>query len=188
MNSIIVVSGISACGKTYLIDSALNDDQLNLKLLYAVTTRKPRDDEHDGVGRKFITIKEFDELEKTDQLFCVNVVFGNKYAYLKKDVFANLECSNLILDLKYEFLPNFPYRDRSKFVYIFADDIHNAMNNLLERNKDDYTLRFAEAIRENNEIKQLKSPHIHFNYYFHNDFTLRSCEMFKELLFKILHE
>ena len=59
---IITLSGVTGVGKSYLKKEI--EDKLGIKAQTIVTTRTKREDEQDGVDKKFVTDEEFEELEK----------------------------------------------------------------------------------------------------------------------------
>lgn len=77
---IITLSGMSGVGKSYLIKRLLSRTECFEKLK-AVTTRKIRDDEINGVDKYFISMQDFVEKDNNGEMCVVNEVFGNMYGY-----------------------------------------------------------------------------------------------------------
>ena len=79
----------------------------NFEKLKAVTTRKIRKDEIDGVDKIFLSLEEFDKKNKEGQMCTVNNVFGNMYGYYKSDIDKTENGINLITELYYKEVSDF---------------------------------------------------------------------------------
>ncbi len=90
MNStfLVVIIGLSGCGKSYMIDYVLKNANVRIKKVIAVTTRPPRKCEKDGVDKFFRTEKIFEEERSRNQYCFVNEVYDYKYAFYRRDFFS----------------------------------------------------------------------------------------------------
>ncbi len=83
--SIVVLSGPSGAGKNTVYDELVKMSD-NIVQTVSVTTRKPRDEEKDGVDYYFVTVNRFRELIDSDA-FIEYVNYGsNYYGTLKSEV------------------------------------------------------------------------------------------------------
>ena len=83
--NIITISGPSAVGKSYFVDS-IKDNFPNIREIIGLTTRPIREGEINGKSGIFMTIPEMNELEANNKLVLVKEFFGNKYAWYKDDL------------------------------------------------------------------------------------------------------
>jgi len=95
---LIVISAPSGAGKTSVLFEVLKLHP-EIKFSVSATTRKPREDEKDGVNYHFLTEEEFEDSIQRGELLEWNVVHGNKYGTLKSSIEEFLEKGeNIILD------------------------------------------------------------------------------------------
>ncbi len=83
--NIITISGPSAVGKSFFVDS-IKDNFPNIREIIGLTTRPIREGEINGKSGIFMTIPEMNELEANNKLVLVKEFFGNKYAWYKDDL------------------------------------------------------------------------------------------------------
>ena len=83
--NIITISGPSAVGKSFFVDS-IKDNFPNIREIVGLTTRPIREGEINGKSGIFMTIPEMNELEANNKLVLVKEFFGNKYAWYKDDL------------------------------------------------------------------------------------------------------
>lgn len=84
-NNIITISGPSAVGKSFFVDS-IKEKFPNIREIVGLTTRPIREGEINGKSGIFMTIPEMNELEANNKLVLVKEFFGNKYAWYKDDL------------------------------------------------------------------------------------------------------
>ena len=97
--SLIVVSGPSGCGKGTVCKELVKDGRFCVSI--SATSRKPRDDEEDGVSYFFKTREEFEKLIEEDMLIEYAEYVGNYYGTPKRFVEEKLsEGVNVILEIE----------------------------------------------------------------------------------------
>lgn len=144
---IYALIGISGTGKSYLTKFALDTCQNKLTKLIAVTTRKRRSQERDGIDKYFLSDEQF-ETEK-QHLVLVRSMYGARYGFWADDF--NLEKSCIVelfykdyLQMKKEGYP-------VKGIYLWTSD-HQYRRNLMKKrhgNKTDYIKREIADISNN---------------------------------------
>ena len=82
---IITVSGTSGAGKTFFVEKIV-ERYPQIREIAGITTRPMREGEIQGKSSHFITLEEFKQLQKSDQLMLIKEFFGNQYAWLKQDL------------------------------------------------------------------------------------------------------
>ncbi|MCI8379220.1 MAG: hypothetical protein HFH72_12010 [Lachnospiraceae bacterium] len=187
MNStfIVVIIGLSGCGKSYMIDYVLKNANVRIKKVIAVTTRPPRKCEKDGVDKFFRTEKIFEEENGRNQYCFVNEVYDYKYAFYRRDFFSTC---NLICELYYKNYKEMKLiNGNCKSIYVRPSDIDILEAKLLERgsSKGEVTKRLQTLQKENYELEKLAKESC-FDYIFTNDFTPRSVYKFRNLIESIL--
>lgn len=82
---LVLISGISGCGKSTIIKQILKDKPEYI-LVKSTTTRPMRlkDNESQGNPYHFVSEEEFDKLIAEDKLFEWNTIHGNKYGVTKE--------------------------------------------------------------------------------------------------------
>jgi len=80
---ILVLSGLSGSGKSYLTDHLIGVQ--GFIHVPPLTTRAPRPGEKHMVDCVFCSEEEFHALQSANQLLCVNQMFGNWYAWRIQD-------------------------------------------------------------------------------------------------------
>ena len=76
--NVIVVSGASGTGKSVLVRKAI-ESVPKLKRVVTCTTRKPREDEQDGVSYHFLDRAEFDRRIEQGDFIESNEIYGQRY-------------------------------------------------------------------------------------------------------------
>jgi len=99
---ILILSSPSGAGKTTLAKK-ITDLDPTFKLSVSCTTRKPRENEVDGVDYKFLSVGEFNKF-KLKNLFLEHAeVYGNYYGTLKSEIQENQKLGfNLIFDIDWQ--------------------------------------------------------------------------------------
>lgn len=85
-NKIIVFTGPSGVGKYTIEKELLKDNNLNIQISISATTRKPRNNEKNGIHYYFITHQEFNEKIEKNDFVEWNQHFSNKYGTLKSEI------------------------------------------------------------------------------------------------------
>lgn len=158
-NKLIIISGMSGSGKTFLISKALRAID-RLSIVTAVTTRKARENEQNLISaKKSISEREFFNLKADGKLCCINNLYGDFYAFNQEEIERNLRDKAVILEYKASMINDIKVMyDNSYAVYIYADlkQIEQKMN----RRKDD--------------IRRIKEDSIERDYILGNSLTV-SC-------------
>lgn len=96
---LFVISAPSGAGKTSLCNELLKN-YLNMQYSVSVTTRKPRDDEKEGVDYFFISENKFKSMAENKELIEWAFVHGNYYGTPKKFIQEKLKNGqNILLDI-----------------------------------------------------------------------------------------
>ena len=82
----LVISGPAGVGKTTLCDRLLLNHKLTLTRVITVTTRKPRDTEHDGSDYIFVNRKFFSENIKCNAFLEYAEILGHWYGSYRQSV------------------------------------------------------------------------------------------------------
>ena len=137
MGNLFIISAPSGTGKTTLINSLLLEIK-NLTLSVSVTTRKPRENELNGVDYFFVSKKEFNEKIKNNELLEYATIFDEKYGTLRENVDKALMSDNdLILEIDYQGAKEIKkIYNNSIMVFILPPSIEALENRLKLRNKD----------------------------------------------------
>jgi len=83
---LIIISGPSGVGKGTVRNYLMDNDKLNLVYSISCTTRKPRNEEKDGVDYFFVSKEEFLKRVKEDKFLEHAEFCGNMYGTLKEYV------------------------------------------------------------------------------------------------------
>lgn len=184
MKEIIVLSGVSGVGKTYLLQSALQTYRW-LYQIPSVTTRLRREGVNESTSRVFLDRADFITEENNGNLVFVNTVFGEKYAYRKADIINGLNSNKtIIIEMKISSIKQV----RAMFsnvacIYITANQ--NYAETELEMNRNNRLIRLQDAIDENNLIKHTNLYADEINAFFNNNFDENSLFRFKKLIMEI---
>ena len=76
---VITLSGITGVGKSYFKKQI--QEKLDIPLQTIVTTREKRAGEVDGIDKKFVTDKEFENLKEKKEIIVTFEMLGYKYGY-----------------------------------------------------------------------------------------------------------
>ena len=82
-NILLILSSPSGAGKT-TITKKIQQKYQNFKLSVSHTTRKPRDNEIEGIDYYFVTNNEFENLINKDSFYEYAKIFENFYGTSKK--------------------------------------------------------------------------------------------------------
>jgi guanylate kinase len=93
---LIVLSGPSGAGKNSLVNR-MRELHLEIQYSLSVTTRAPRSGERNGVNYYFVTVEEFQEMIKKNELIEWAEVYSNYYGTPKVFVEKSLEEGRVVL-------------------------------------------------------------------------------------------
>lgn len=124
MEKLIVISGVSGCGKHEILENILRDEGLNLRFPISTTSRQIRGTEEDGVNYYFITPDEFREKIKNEEFLEYEEIYDGCFYGTE---IAELERGNstVILDMDPDVAWNIKqkYKDRVFIIFILPDSI-----------------------------------------------------------------
>ncbi len=100
-NIMLILSSPSGAGKT-TITKKIQQKYPYFKISVSHTTRKPRQNEIDGVDYFFIDNKEFEKLVKEKKFYEYAKIFDNYYGTLKKSVDDLFKTNDIIFDIDWQ--------------------------------------------------------------------------------------
>ncbi|MCL4732132.1 MAG: hypothetical protein KJ044_17090 [Planctomycetes bacterium] len=183
MGMLVSLSGLSAVGKTYLINYTVEHSDF----VYCpyITTRPRRPNEKNGIDRFFCSKEEFLVRQATGRLFAQQR-FGYWYALDLEFLEMYKKGAKVILEIEYIYAAKlkglFP---SCHFLYIWPDTIQNSINRLRSRfiAKSETDQRLAEIQDEIDFVKRDKETQSPvFDYYFINDYSSESPSKFLDFL------
>lgn len=139
-NKVIIISGPSGSGKTTLTNYLLSQKELSLVKSVSATTRKPRDEEKDGVDYIFLSTSEFEQLIEEDQFLEWEQVYKDKYyGTLESTVDKLLENNNVIFCIDVEGGINLKefYGKKALSIFINPPSLNELKNRLVKRETDE---------------------------------------------------
>lgn len=184
---IITLSGMSGVGKSFLIKQLLERTQ-NFEKLKAVTTRKKRENEIDGVDKYFVSFEDFQKSYDNGELCVVNEVFGNMYGYYKRDFEKTKQGINLITELYYSEIPEFKQNHPNTIsIYVVPSDVAITIDNLSERNSsaEELEKRLLDINKELESFSQLDKEC--FDFILINNYREDSIDCFNKYLSSIIN-
>ena len=122
----LLISGPSGIGKTYLMNRILQDNKYKFRRVMSTTTRHKRERESNNVEYEFVSIKEYEAMEKAGEFLISNTFYGAKYGF-RKDAFKNVSDSGFIpLVLVYIFTIEQikPLFEDSFSIFLYPKDIN----------------------------------------------------------------
>lgn len=184
MYDIIILSGVSGAGKSYLIQQAIQEYEW-LCQIPSITTREPRSGIDESDSRVFLNEKEFDFMIRNDELVFINTVFEKRYAYRYSDIMKAINCGkSILLDMKINTVSQvkklFP-RTLCIYVKVQSQNIEKEIG--LDRNNRNIRLREAEMEQLDIEKSDLYTAEI--DILFENSIDMYSLNKFKELLARL---
>ena len=136
-NIMVILSSPSGAGKT-TITKKIQQKYNTFKISVSHTTRKPRQNEVDGVDYHFISKKDFEKLIDKNEFYEYANIFGNYYGTLKKTVDDISKKNDIIFDIDWQ-----GTQQLSKFknlnlikIFIIPPSKAELKTRLLKRNQD----------------------------------------------------
>ena len=171
---IITLSGITGVGKSYFKKQI--QEKLGIPIQTIITTREKRNGEIDGVDKKFVTDKEFEELKRKKEIIVTFEMLGYKYGYPTKEMKSD---GNSVVELHYPIIYQLKKEDKNTFsIYIIPKDIEIAKQKLKERRlpKKIEKDRLIEIEEHTKNFKTNNDLRKQFDYIFYNDYTEKSVD------------
>jgi len=158
---ILILSSPSGAGKTTLAKKIIDLDP-SFKLSVSCTTRKPRENEVNGVDYKFLSIEEFNEIKFKDLFLEQAEVFGNYYGTLKSEIQESQKLGlNLIFDIDWQGTEQIVQSDMKDLVTVFIlppniIELENRLKKRDQNNKQEISKRMYFAKKEISHWKDYK--------------------------------
>ena len=170
---IVILSGITGAGKSYLKKHIIN--KLNFKNIVIVTTRTIRTNEVDGIDKHFVSDSEFERLKEKGEISVCFEFLGNKYGYYTKDLIDGV---NSITELHYSTIDDFKKCTKDVISIYIKPNVSMAKKQLKLRNLPKAVEKFRlkeikEQLKEFDKNANLRSK---FDYIISNDYTDSSLE------------
>lgn len=185
---LLILSGLSATGKSYLTDKLVKE--MDFTYVPSVTTRPPRPGEQNGIDKIFCSQEEFNIWQLEQRLICEKEMFGNWYALDITLLRQYKEGRNIICQLRYtSVLDVKAMLPGCSCIYIWPESINAAVEYLTQRDMDENerNMRLSEIAEEIDFIKKDKtSENPIFDYHFTNQYNFRSEQEFLALVRKII--
>lgn len=152
LGKLFVISAPSGAGKTSLCCELLKNYK-NIQYSVSVTTRKPREDEKDGVDYFFISEDEFKKMVQNGELVEWAFVHGNYYGTPRKFIEQKINSGqNILLDIDPQGARQL--RKSVKFgIYVFVIapsivDLEQRLRNRRTESEEKIALRLKNAYDE----------------------------------------
>lgn len=122
--------GITGVGKSYYSEKI--SEELNVKKINTIRTRKIRKDEQNGRTGYFMTKEELNDLENQGEIAYRFEVFGGEYAYLTKEIYSD---NDYVMEMHYTTIDDWKrIKPDIKTIYILPTDINVAIEKTKNRN------------------------------------------------------
>lgn len=179
MKNIITVSGASAVGKSFLIDSVTRE-MPSIKEIIGLTTRPLRAGEINGKSGVFMSSSEMEYLENTNKVVLVKKFFNYKYAWYKDDLVNKDEIR--IINISYNSIQDLLDMGLNIYSIFVMPQSEDKMIELLRKRsltEEDYKRRmngYYESIEFLKEARRL------FNLVFTNNYDESSKKRFLSVI------
>ncbi len=132
MNKILLISGPSGIGKSYILKKLISSSS-QYEAILSTTTREMREGESDGIDYEFLTRNEY--VNSKQKFFMDNYFFNNFYGIKKKVVDDILEKRKIPVGIIYtpvihQFLKAYP---DALTIFLYPQNIDLWKENLLKR-------------------------------------------------------
>ena len=162
----IILSSPSGAGKTTLVKKISKEKDYKISISH--TTRKPRQDEIDGVDYFFISINKFNKLIDEKAFLEHANVFKNLYGSTKEQVFKNLKKGyNVLFDIDWQGTQQLMNNSKDDLVKVFVlpPSIEELERRLKERKQDKDEIIQKRMSRASDEM----SHYAEYDYILVND-------------------
>jgi len=134
---LLILSSPSGAGKTTLTKK-IQQKYRNFKLSVSHTTRKPRDNEIEGIDYYFVTNNEFKNLIKTDSFYEFAKIFENFYGTSKKNVDEVIQKNDILFDIDWQGTKQLSKFKNLKLVkiYLITENKIEIKKRLIKRNQN----------------------------------------------------
>lgn len=149
----VVVAGPSGVGKTSMCQGVLHADS-GIRRCVTTTTRPPRDDEVEGVARHFVTVAQFEAMQKRGDFVEAAEVHGHLYGATFNAVAKSL-CSGQVMLMDVDVQGVAAWKkvlgDRCVTVFVVPpslDVLAERLNARLSESASAFRLRMKNAVSE----------------------------------------
>ena len=179
---LFVFSSPSGGGKSTIVRAVLDEYKCFI-LSVSATTRKPRENEIDGLHYYFVSREKFEAMIKNDELIEYEEIFGNYYGTPKSEVEKvrnNNKCLIFDIDVKGALSIKKLYPGDSCLIFIAPPSIEELRKRLILRHSEEEKEIQKRLERANYELS-FKDK---FDYVVINDDLQKSIAQVKEILKK----
>ncbi len=136
-NIMVILSSPSGAGKT-TITKKIQQKYQSFKISVSHTTRKPRQNEIDGVDYFFVKNEEFKKLAEDGKFYEYAKIFDNYYGTLKKTVDNLIKTNDIIFDIDWQGNKQLSKFKNLKLIKIFLipPNKEELKKRLIKRNQD----------------------------------------------------
>lgn len=183
IGKLIIISGPSGVGKSTLRQEIMQEIP-NLHYAISATTRKPRENEVNGIDYYFLTEKEFKENIKNDNFLEYEEVYnGLFYGTLKSEVNQKLaKGMNVILEIDVNGALNIKNKQESTLIFIAPPNKEALKERLVYRNTDNQE-KLQERINKANYELSFQNK---YDYIVINNTLEQAKKDLKEIILKII--
>jgi guanylate kinase len=137
---IIVISAPSGCGKSTIINSILDETDIDLRFSVSATNRKPRQGEVDGVNYHFMSTDKFRDAVAAGEFIEWEEVYpGRYYGTLRSEIDRIIkEGHNVVLDIDVKGALNVKklYGEQARLIFIAPPSVEELRRRLEGRGTD----------------------------------------------------
>ncbi len=156
---VLILSGPSGSGKSSLCKKLL-DVKPNFRLSVSVTTRKPRASEINEVDYKFVTQKDFADMQNKNEMIEAVEMYDNSYGTPKKNILQAIESGyDLIFDIDYrgaKIIENYLRTEHQTIklatVYVIPPSLNDLKNRLILRGDNEESIK-RRLLKAKEELK-----------------------------------
>ncbi|MDR2532351.1 MAG: hypothetical protein LBC82_05870 [Oscillospiraceae bacterium] len=180
---IIGIVGVSAAGKTFLKRHAL-EAIADIYPICQVTLRPKKPNEINGLDRHCISLVEFNDMVRKNELISIQDIYGIKYAFRKCDIKSD---KVFLTEMWYKDIKELSQITNVKSIYLYSNDLIKNHANLKERYSDEnmFQKRIDEDIILKSKLEKMMCDG-DFDYTFENKYDPHSVAGFIALIRTII--
>ncbi len=176
--SVFVITGPSGVGKSAII-KGLFENNIGISFSVSATTRKPRENEVDGVNYHFLSKEDFLAKVDNNEFVEYTEVFGNYYGTLESCIKNSDDDNDLILDLEIKGARALKqkYKDDITLIFVLPPDADAQRLRLSSRDDKDKSLN-----QRLNQLSQDVSHIKEYDYILVNDVLKESIQSVETII------
>ncbi len=176
--SVFVITGPSGVGKSAII-KGLFENNIGISFSVSATTRKPRENEVDGVNYHFLSKEDFLAKVDNNEFVEYTEVFGNYYGTLESCIKNSDDDNDLILDLEIKGARALKqkYKDDITLIFVLPPDSDAQRLRLSSRDDKDKSLN-----QRLNQLSQDVSHIKEYDYILVNDVLKESIQSVETII------